>query len=219
MSKPEHPAPDTGSAAVRLAAEVEVLRRQVEELVPLARRVDELSDVVAHVSQTLAAVAARRRPAPAPSWLAAPAEQDTARGLLDELAVWLREIFLRYPDGATALPDCWLWHPDVVEELLWLMHAWLAAYQGADASVAAASDWHDRQRPGVVNRLRKAAGSCSPEAHQTRPGWSAPTGGPVLVPGLGAVEAITEWWAQHRNRMPPEPVAAQPPTGFGGVLG
>ena len=72
MSKPEHPAPDTGSAAVRLAAEVEILRRQVEELVPLVGRVDELGDVVAHVSQTLAAVAARRRPAPAPSRPARP---------------------------------------------------------------------------------------------------------------------------------------------------
>ena len=68
------------------------------------------------------------------------------------------------------LPECWLWHPDVVEELLWLSHAWLAAYQGPAASVALAADWHDRLRPGVVRRIKAQAGSCSRERHQTRPG-------------------------------------------------
>jgi len=50
-------------------------------------------------------------------------------------------MYLRYPDAAATLPDCWLWHPDLVEELLWLSHAWTAAYQGPDASVALAGDW------------------------------------------------------------------------------
>ena len=71
-------------------------------------------------------------------------------------------MFLRYPDGVAVLPECWLWHPDVVEELLWLMHAWRAAYEGRGASVQLAGDWHDRQRPGVVRRVRTAVGSCSP---------------------------------------------------------
>ena len=89
--------------------------------------------------------------------------------VLGELCAWLHAIFLRYPDGAVALPVCWLYHPDVIEELLWLMHAWCAAYQGKGASVQLAGDWHDRQRPGVVRRIKSGAGSCSIERHQTRP--------------------------------------------------
>ena len=38
---------------------------------------------------------------------------------LAELGEWLRVVYLRYPDAASGLPECWLWHPDVVEELLW----------------------------------------------------------------------------------------------------
>ena len=67
-------------------------------------------------------------------------------------------VYLRYPDGADHLPECWAWHPDVVEELLWLMHAWAAAYQGPQAWVALVGDWHDRQRPGVVRRIKTTAG-------------------------------------------------------------
>jgi hypothetical protein len=90
--------------------------------------------------------------------------------MLGELAGWLHAVFLRYPDGVAVLPECWLWHPDVVEELLWLMCAWRAAYEGRGASVQLAGDWHDRQRPGVIRRVKTAAGSCSPERHQSRPG-------------------------------------------------
>jgi hypothetical protein len=46
----------------------------------------------------------------------------------------LHTIFLRYPDGAGALPECWLYHPDVVEELTWL----LATHGGGDAPAATA---------------------------------------------------------------------------------
>ncbi|NIB31231.1 hypothetical protein HBB16_04985 [Pseudonocardia sp. MCCB 268] len=69
------------------------------------------------------------------------------------------------------------------------MHAWCAAYQRPGASVGAAGDWHDRQRPGVVAWVKKQAGGCSSERHQTRLAGAAPSG-LIEVPGRGAVEAI-----------------------------
>ncbi|MEV1292748.1 hypothetical protein [Pseudonocardia sp. NPDC049635] len=223
MTGPTHPGPDPaapeGPAVAGLAREVEVLRRQVAELEPLPGQVGELGRLVGQLSETLAAVTARRRVPAAPSWLMAPTDPADIERLLGEVCGWVEVVFLRYPDGATALPQCWLWHPDVVEELLWLMHAWCAAYQGPAASVGAAGDWHDRQRPGVVARLRRSVGSCSVEAHQTRPGWSAPTGTPPPVPGVEHVELITRWWATDRDHTPPEPPTAAEPDGSTGPAG
>jgi hypothetical protein len=106
------------------------------------------------------------------------------------------------------LPECWCWHPDIVEELLWLMHAWCAAYQGANASVTLAGDWHDRQRPGVVRRVRAVAGTCSRENHQTRPGWQrGSTDTPPVVPSADAITLIAAWWGPARDEQAPEPEA------------
>lgn len=219
MSGPSHPAhPDpgpaeAGGALAGLAREVEVLRRQVAEFEPLPGQVGELGRLVGQLSEALAAVTARRRVPAAPSWLMAPTDTGEIAALLEELWVWVESVFLRYPDGAKVLAECWLWHPDVVEELLWLMYAWCAAYQGPAASVGAAGDWHDRQRPGVVARLRKSVGSCSIETHQTRPGWNIPPGAPVTVPGVEHTELIARWWAGARDSAPPEPTAPAGPVG------
>lgn len=218
------PAPDggdrPGADVAGLVREVDLLRRQVDGVAEstsgLPERVEEIAGLVAKLTDALAAATARRRPEPAPSWLLAPSEPDDVRALLQELCAWLVAVFLRYPDGRSALPECWLWHPDVVEELLWLMHAWCAAYQGANASVSAAGDWHDRQRPGVVGRMRKAAGSCSPERHQTRPGWPAEPSDPTEAPGREHVELIVGWWAARRDQSAPEPDPVRP---IGGALG
>jgi hypothetical protein len=129
-----------------------------------------------------------------------------ARHILDELIGWLAAVYLRYADAATGLPECWLWHPDVVEELLWLMHAWLAAYQGPTASVTLVGDWHDRYRPGVVRRIRTSAGTCSLENHTTRDDRPRHLGG-TAVPLDDAVERIAAWWGAHRDAAAPEPTA------------
>lgn len=211
MTGPAHPEPGAPDGVLAgLARELDGLRRRLDGLDPVAERVTELGRVVAQMADTLATVSARRRPSSAPTWLLAPTEEAEVRELLDELCAWLGAVFLRYPDGAQVLPECWLWHPVVVEELLWLMHAWCAAYQGPDASVSLAGDWHDRQRPGVIARIRKAAGSCSIEAHQTRPGWTAPPGGPAAVPGLEHTAVIADWWAGGRDQAAPEPASAGP---------
>jgi hypothetical protein len=129
--------------------------------------------------------------------------QRAARRVLDELAVWLRCVYLRYPDGAQALPECWSWHPDVVEELLWLMHAWLAAYQGEKASVALVGDWHDRYRPNVAARIRAAVRVCSLEVH-----LEPERGAVIPPPSIGSVPAVAHWWTCVREQRPPVPTQA-----------
>ncbi|GAY12613.1 hypothetical protein [Pseudonocardia sp. N23] len=212
MSSTTPPPPNPGAGedgwsgpVAGLARLVDSLRRDIDPLTTLPGRVDELAEVLARLSETVASIATRRNAGPAPTWLLAPANPDDTTNLLDDLTAWLGAIYLRYPDGAAALPDCWLWHPDLVEELVWLMHAWSAAYQGPAASVALAGDWHDRQRPGVVRRIRQNVGSCSVERHQTRGGRPPLTATAPAVPALEQLAEIAAWWATARDSAPPEP--------------
>lgn len=190
----------SAAAVAGLAREVEALRKAVEPVTALSRQIDDLARVV----QELAARHAAAGPSAegAPSWLALPADPATVREVLEELTGWMRAVFLRYADAVQHLPECWLWHPDIVEELLWLMHAWLAAYRDENALVAKAGDWHDRYRPGVVRRIKALAGNCSLENHQPR--GTRHTSGPV-VPLAEAMAPIVEWWATRRDQTPPEP--------------
>lgn len=189
-----------------LAREVEQLSRKLKGLDDLPGKVKQLARTVSQ----LAAEVARSQRASAGgdvvSWLGLPDEEEYARGLLDELTGWMHRVYLRYADAASSLPNCWLWHPDVVEELLWLWQSWAAAYVSEDATVATAADWHDRYRPGVVRRIGKLAPNCSLEQHlharRTRPGG---------VPAVSAVPAIAQWWGDGRQHcgIPPEPTPEQ----------
>jgi hypothetical protein len=199
MSREQEPTYASASAVAGLAREVEALSRAVEPVKSLPNQVDELARVV----QTLAEQTATGMSAGgAPSWIDLPEDVGAVRSVLEDLTGWMREVFLRYSDAAQQLPECWLWHPDVVEELLWLMHAWLAAYRAEDATVARAGDWHDRYRPGVVKRIKALAGTCSLENHQPR--GNRFTEGPI-VPLAEAVAPIAYWWATQRAELPPEP--------------
>ena len=207
-------------ALAGLAREVDGLRREAAALAGLPARVDDLARTLAQLADAVTATPARPGPVPAPSWLAAPqGDPERLAALLGELGGWLGGVFLRYPDAASVLPECWLWHPDVVEELLWLWQAWSGAYEAKGASVQLAGDWHDRQRPGVVRRLKIAVGSCSVERHQTRTGWSDRTRITSTVPGLDATDVIAGWWATARAEPAPEPVGAPEPTGPSTVPG
>jgi len=218
MTADHEPVYARADAVAGLASELEVLRRAVDPLTQLSGRVEDLARLVTALADDLAAHLARGGPPVAPSWLTAPASRDDLRQLLSELAVWMSAVYLRYADARAALPECWLWHPDVVEELLWLMHAWLAAYQGPAASVALAGDWHDRYRPGVVRRIRAVAGMCSLENHLRRD--DRPAAG---VPVVEATDLIVSWWAAGRDEPAPEPgpeqlaAAAAPRHWRGGV--
>jgi hypothetical protein len=193
---------DAGAVA-GLAREIETLRQSIDKLRGLPSRVDELAELVAQLADAVNTTAAAAAGGVA-SWLDLPTEVDTTHAVLGELLTWMQVVYLRYPDAAAGLPDCWLWHPDVIEELLWLMQAWLSAYRDDKAAVSLAGDWHDRYRPGVVRRITSTAGRCSLENHQHREGQPLPGGGPV-VPVAGAAEQITTWWATARTDPPPEP--------------
>nr|WP_246326735.1 hypothetical protein [Actinomycetospora corticicola] len=189
-----------------LAREVDGLRRAVTAVTGVPARVDDLARTLAQLADAVTATPTRPGPVPAPSWLAAPREDpEQLAALLGALGEWLGMVFLRYPDASSVLPECWLWHPDVVEELLWLWQAWIAAYEAKGASVQLAGDWHDRQRPGVVRRLKAAVGSCSIERHQTRTGWNERPRSTGTVPGLDAIAQIADWWGTARDQPAPEP--------------
>lgn len=210
----------TAASVAGLAREVETARRALADLAGLPGRVADVAALVARLAEDLTtslAAFAEAGPGEAPprvqpSWLGLPgdAEPDTAAGLLLPLAGWVGAVFLAYPDGARALPGCWLWHPHIVEELLWLCGAWHGAYTGPKASPTAVGDWHDRQRPGAARRIGSAAGTCSVENHQPgrapTPGEHDATGG---VPAGEAIEPIAFWWAVNRHAEPPPPSSAQ----------
>jgi hypothetical protein len=208
------PLPHEGSpagAVAGLAREVETLRRRLDQLQSLPQRIEQLAELLARQAETTTAPAA---PAPT-SWLDLPTGSDcaaesssaarAAEHLLTGLTGWVGGVYLRYPDAAQTLPECWLWHPEVVEELLWLQSAWLAAHRPGAAGTAV-GDWHDRQRPGVVRRIRDYAGLCSLEQHQ--PGVDQHTPVPVR-PVTDAVRAIAGWWATRRGDPPPAPTSEQ----------
>jgi hypothetical protein len=206
------PGAESPGALAALAGQVDRLQRLVEAEVPALRAaVDELAGLVeglaAQVDELADSGGGRERPAP--SWLAL-ADPGMAPELLAGLIGWLGRVYLAYEDGS--LPECWLWHPGVVEELVWLRHAWTVAYFGRSASVARAGDWHDRQRPGVVRRIAaamKAAGpggiGCALRDHQEQ---ERPVDRPV--PAADAAAVIAAWWADtNRPAAPPAPTARQ----------
>ena len=121
-----------------------------------------------------------------------------------DLVGWLGQVYLRYSDAARGLPDCWLWHPDVVEELVWLRHAWFDAYTSGDASVRAAGDWHDRLRPGVARRIAGYTKACSLESHLPDRASAA-----IPVPMADAIDPIVTWWVNHRTEPGPNPTDQQ----------
>ncbi|GAA3537281.1 hypothetical protein GCM10022222_21220 [Amycolatopsis ultiminotia] len=215
---------DTMRAVAGLAREVEGLRMALEAVTPLPEQVTSLAEQVeplpaqvtklARVVKTLVDQASpddsggKTRPV---SWLdlrdGGNADGDpvgAAQQVLEDLSFWLVRVLLRYPDAAAAVPECWWWHPDVVEELVCLMRTWLAAYVDKDATVGRAADWHDRYRPGAVRRIRSATANCSLEMHQDSGALHRP--GPIVPAGL-ALAPIAVWWGSDRTGTAPEPDA------------
>src|ERR671910_2289768 len=179
------------TAVTGLAREVEAVRRSLAGTASAAE-LARVADLVTDLSQIMNATGT---PAdPPPSWLALPADADAAATVLSDLVGWLGQVYLRYSDAARGLPECWLWHPDVVEELVWLRHAWFDAYKSGDASIRGVGDWHDRLRPGVARRIAAYTKACSLESHLPGRGTGA-----ALVPMIEAAEPIAAWWVQRRT--------------------
>ncbi|MBO0811205.1 MAG: hypothetical protein J2P23_04075 [Microlunatus sp.] len=172
-------------------------------LVELTGQVVKLGDQVAELPDLIAPP----EPAelrPVQSWLTGLFEPFTPADVLRDLIGWMRTVHLRYADAAAELPECWLWHPEIIEELLWLMQAWRAAYLGKP-SIRAVADWHDRLRPGVVRRITGYAGTCSLDNHH----HDRAADQTVQVPTADAAGAIAAWWASDRDRPAPEPTDQQ----------
>lgn len=189
---------DPASAVAGLAREVEALRRRQDQLDGTSRRLRDLAKVVKSLADQLkkaGATATGAAPAGCRTWLAAPVGSDSIRTVLDELVEWVQAVFLHYADGRAVLPECWLWHPDMVEELLWLMTVWQNAY--ASESVFPAADWHDRYRPGVVRRIKEHPDrSCSLERHID------PEQKPLPLMDEPARARIADWWGGSDPRGP-----------------
>lgn len=193
------PRPDSNGQP-QLAA----LGRQVERL---ARRQADLDALIRQLAEDITQLTPPDdgqdwdEPTGLASWLATDQPQ-RARALLGELADWLARVYLRYP--GTGLPSCWAWHPAVVEELLWLRNAHHDAYHGRAACWREVGDWHDRQRPGVTARIRKAIGDCELSRHITGGDRRQP---PPLAPLATHVGQLAEHWTTHHDT--PEPTEQQ----------
>src|SRR5688572_9704531 len=118
-----------------LAREVERSRREIAELDALMRQ---LAGDVASLARAVSTQLTNPPPAPPHpgeeageeagepgrpevwSWLLAAGQVDPELAADDTtgLVEWVDRVYLAYP--GVALSPCWLWHPDVVEELRWL---------------------------------------------------------------------------------------------------
>jgi hypothetical protein len=213
-------------AVAALARTVEKLSRDLDALKGGMRQaaskteIKGLADVVTHLSETVqqvAAAGAAKRSASegetVRSWLRLSEDEAAAKAVLSELVPWMQTVYLRYGDARETLPPCWLWHPEIVEELLWLMDAWNAASFGPDASLRLVGDWHDRQRPGVMRRVGIYAGSCDLPTHLDEAGQPA-----VAVPLIDDLDPFVTWWASDRDNNGPAPSRDQIHAGRRGGL-
>jgi hypothetical protein len=172
-----------------------------------------LTRLAAKPSTTRAAAASSSDVEPVRSWLRLPEDQAAAEAVLSELLPWMESTYLRYATARETLPPCWLWHPEIVEELLWLMDAWAAAYEGEEASNKLVGDWHDRQRPGVTRRIGEYAPACDVLAHRDAAGQRA-----ITVPLAVDADPFVTWWATGRDANGPAPTAEQIKAGRRGGL-
>ncbi|MGW1344681.1 hypothetical protein ACWCOV_26810 [Kribbella sp. NPDC002412] len=232
---------DPGTAALAavagLARSVEALTRDVAAMKTGLRQtasktaVARLNDTVASLGNTVASfeelltrLAAAKpsngKPAdgsdvePVRSWLRMPEHDPAAvEAVLSELLPWMESTYLRYATARETLPPCWLWHPDIVEELLWLMDTWTTAYDSDEASNKLVGDWHDRQRPGVTRRIGEYAESCDVLAHRDTAGHPA-----VTVPLAADADPFVTWWTTSRTTHGPAPTPDQIKAGRRGGL-
>lgn len=175
----------------------------------LGNTVAAFEDLLTRITTSRADTGSRRSGAESPervrSWLGMPVRDVGAvHNVLSELLPWMECIYLRYATDVESLPPCWLWHPEIVEELLWLMDAWTGAYEGPEASNKLVGDWHDRQRPGVARRIGEYAPSCDVLKHRDSAGQPA-----VVVPLAADADEFVTWWADDRDANGPEPTPEQ----------
>lgn len=196
---------------MRHTASAAAVSRTEDEVSRLARVVTDLGQLLTQDPRSGAQPAAEA--VPVRSWLMVAEDQSAVEQVLSELLPWMQSVYLRYDDARDTLPACWLWHPAIAEELLWLMDAWTAAYQGPEASLKLVGDWHDRQRPGVTRRAASYAPGCDALAHRDTAGQPA-----VTVPLAVDADPFVVWWATDRDVHGPAPTPEQIKAGRRGGL-
>ncbi|MEU0093884.1 hypothetical protein [Kribbella sp. NPDC006257] len=224
MKHEDHQDPGTAAiaAVAALARTVEGLARDVAamkkglKLAATAQSVTHLAGVVDSLTETLGKPApgkVKEQTEPVRSWLTLPDDRQAVEAVLAELLPWMQLVYLRYSDAQATLPPCWLWHPDIVEELVWLMDAWTLAFEGPEASTKLVGDWHDRQRPGVMRRVGLYATGCDLPTHLTDAGEPI-----VAVPLAADADPFVTWWASDRDHNGPAPTPDQIRAGRRGGL-
>lgn len=213
---PVPPGDDLNSVVFALGR---ALERALRKLGRLDTQVAQLADQVVALGPDIAPPAGEtpERVAGGPvgpgvrAWLLADDPAQAAADL-DDLTRWVWRVYLWYPDAA--LSSCWLWHPEVLEELWWLRLAHADAYDPKNGSVLRMGDWHDRQRPGVARRVRTVLGKCDLTRHAAvngRPVEITPPGPPAMA---GHAHAVATVWAAGAGldavrATGPEPTADQ----------
>lgn len=198
-----------------LSREVETLRRGLASAIDATCRVDELTAVVAQLADAVNGPSVRGSGPTRPvSYLRLPADEQAVLQVLEGLCGWLSEVFLKYSAARSRvmLPECWCWHPDVVEELLWLWKAWIAAYEGPNASAALAGEWHERSRPGVVHRIEAGVGRCDFARHGPERVEQRAALGRTVIPAPSTLGLVASWWGRDRAGRAPEPPTPASPT-------
>ena len=154
----------------------------------LPGRVEALETDVATLAEGYLRLTRQRDPSRVRSFLQE-TDEEGARLLLEDLAGWIGKVWVQYPDGQ--LPDCWLYHPPIVEELVACMGVHRACFRQGGTWQAFA-DWHARYRPATAERIRKYAPSCTLDLHHA--GEQFDPADVPSVPRLQDISLVAAQW-------------------------
>lgn len=193
-------APEADPTVVALGRAV---ARAVKRVETVDRNLLQLAADVAALSSRLApddaAPGDEDGPSPVRSFLLASDVEQTVMDLAD-LVDWMARVYVRFTRAQ--LSSCWLWHPEVVEELWWLRGAHADAFDPQNGSWMRVGDWHDRQRPGVERRVNALVGKCSLSRHVDRNGRPADVTEPAPPALAGHHAAVAAHWVATRTAGP-----------------
>ena len=167
----------------------------------LTERVEALEGDVATIAEGYVALRAQRDPSRVRSWLQED-DEEGARLTLEDVAGWVGQVWLQYPDGV--LPECWLYHPPIIEELVAVMGAHRACFRKGGTWQMFA-DWHARYRPAAAERIRRYAPSCTLDLHQ--PGEQFDPAVVPTVPRLQDVSVVAAQWISTGTAPYPTPTS------------
>lgn len=175
--------------------EVEELRAEVGALSGV---VVELSGIVRELSEDIVRLSVQGDPSTVRSWIATD-DPEMARLMLADLADWLATVWVRFP--GPRLPECWAYHPAVVEEL-WVIRSLHRAAFRKGGTWQGLADWMAKYRPTAAARIDKEAGSCALSEHQ--PGADLD---PSKWPNLPATDLseVADYWTGNRRAPYPPP--------------